>query len=86
MHWVGYLYRYWCYVEDIPLSLLLRNVSLSYLSSVYNAYHSLSPKEAVSRIQESLGLKERQKAILERHKVSYLKMVEENIKAYKKGK
>lgn len=86
MHWIGYLTRYWCYVENVSLRWIFRQVHLSYLASIYNAYHSLSPQQTIEHIKEALGFEARQQEILQRHKERYLAIVEEELKKYKEGK
>ena len=77
MHWIGYIYRYWCYTENIKLLKLIKKVTIKYLASIYNAYHSLSPEQVVEHIKENLEIDEqaRRKAIIEKYRKIYLSLI-----------
>lgn len=74
MHWIGYIYRYWCYTENIKLVKLIQKVPIRNLASIYNAYHSLSPEEVVKHLKETLKLdeEERRKKVIEKFRKIYL--------------
>lgn len=52
MYWVGYLYRYWSYVYNIPSSTLINHVKPDMLFSRYELYHSQDMSYVVERITE----------------------------------
>ena len=52
MYWVGYLYRYWSYVYDVPSSLLVNQVKPNMLFSRYELYHSQDLNYVIERIIE----------------------------------
>ncbi|MBQ9457122.1 MAG: hypothetical protein IJU64_01240 [Bacilli bacterium] len=56
LYWMGYLYRYWCYVHEIDSIRLYKDVPPSELAKRFEIYHTLDPEKAVSMIQEDLGL------------------------------
>ena len=74
MHWIGYIYRYWCYVENIKMMKLIQRVPIKYLASIYNAYHSLSPEVVVAHVKETLHIneEERRKKVIEKFRKIYL--------------
>ena len=56
MYWIGYLLREWSYrYQEYSISIL-KKVSLKYLASVYNPYHSLDILKAIERIAEDNGI------------------------------
>ena len=75
MHWIGYIYRFWCYTESISLMKLIKDVPIIYMSMIYNAYHSLSPEEVVSHVKEMLHLnvEEKQSKVIEKFRKIYIK-------------
>lgn len=56
MGWIGYLLREWAYVYNLRSKQITRKVPLSYLSSVYNPYHSLDVQKAIQLIVEDKKL------------------------------
>jgi hypothetical protein len=61
LHWIGYIYRYWSYTEDLSSKALYRKIKPDELRKVYFPYHSLDPEQAIERIKETLiPLKERE--------------------------
>ena len=52
MFWVGYLYRYWCFVYEIPSKKLIRYVNPKMLLDRYYVYHSMDLDYAIERICE----------------------------------
>ena len=73
MHWIGYIYRYISYTENIKTLKLFKKINILYLASVYQPYHALDPKEAVKNIKESLGIDEekRIKKVIEKYRAIY---------------
>ena len=55
MHWIGYIYRYWCYVEGIELKQLIKIVPISYLAGLYNSYHSGTAERTIMHIKDKLS-------------------------------
>ena len=56
LHWMGYLYRYWVYTRQMPSAEVYQIVPARELATLFPAYHSLDPAQAISRILESKGL------------------------------
>jgi hypothetical protein len=56
LNWIGYLYRYWAYVFEWPSSKIFKTVNGREMHSIYLAYHSLDPEQAIARIAESKGI------------------------------
>lgn len=57
MYWMGYLYRYWCYVFEMTSSSVFKLAGSRELHELYFPYHSLDPKQAIERIAEAKGIK-----------------------------
>lgn len=58
LYWMGYIYRYWAYMQKMSSKSLYRLVKPEELRKLYFPYHSLDPGQAVERIMESKGLSE----------------------------
>ncbi len=56
MYWMGYLYRYWCYVFGESSSHVFKIIGARELHDLYFPYHSLDPEQAIRRIAESKGI------------------------------
>ena len=56
LFWMGYVYRLWAYVYETSSRSVYRLCNVSELHSLYYAYHTLDPLNAVSRIMETKGL------------------------------
>ena len=56
MYWVGYVYRYWCYVYEIPSKVLINFVQPKMLLDRYHLYHSMDIDYAIERICEEESL------------------------------
>ncbi len=56
LNWIGYLYRYWAYVFEWSSSKIFKTVNGREMHSIYLAYHSLDPEQAIARIAESKGI------------------------------
>lgn len=52
MYWVGYVYRYWSYIYDVPSYILFRHVQPKMLIDRYYIFHSMDVKYAIDRICE----------------------------------
>ena len=59
LYWIGYIYRYWCYTRQISSRSLYKMIKPEELRKVYYPYHSLDPAQAIERILESKGLREK---------------------------
>lgn len=55
LHWIGYIYRYWCYVYDKPSRFVYKIIKPGELKKLYFPYHSLDPLQAIERILEITG-------------------------------
>ena len=58
LYWMGYIYRYWCYMREISSKRLYKIIKPEELKNLYYPYHSLDPAQAVERIIEARGLGE----------------------------
>ena len=58
LHWMGYLYRYWCSATGKSSKAVFRSIGARELRGLYPAYHTLDPAQAIERILESKGLQE----------------------------
>lgn len=58
LYWMGYLYRYWCYLYGKTSKQVYRIIKPEELRKLYFAYHSLDPAQAIERILEAKGLGE----------------------------
>lgn len=56
MYWVGYVYRYLCYSYQLSSKQAYKILSLTYIASSYDAYHSLDVSLAIDRLLESKGV------------------------------
>lgn len=61
LYWMGYLYRYWCYVYQTESKKVYRIISPRELRKLYFPYHSLDTKNAIERILEAKGIEEEDK-------------------------
>lgn len=52
MYWVGYVYRYWTYIEDSPSAFIFQYVSPRMLIDRYPLYHTMDIEYAINRICE----------------------------------
>ena len=58
MHWIGYMYRYWCYTREITSIEVYKIIKPSELKMIYLAYHSMDPEMVIERINEYKKIKE----------------------------
>lgn len=56
MYWIGYLYRYFAFTYELSSLQVYKIVKPKELRSLFFAYHSLSPSQAIERILESKGM------------------------------
>lgn len=56
LHWMGYLYRYWVFRFGMSSASVYKAIGANELRSLFFAYHSLDPEQAIFRIAESKGL------------------------------
>ncbi len=56
MYWIGYLLREWSYRYGVASFTIMRYVSMDYLASVYNPYHSLDVLKAIQKIAEAKNI------------------------------
>ena len=57
MKWIGYMYRYFSYTYEFSSKRVYEIIKPKELYALYEAYHSLDPKEAISRIVDSKNVK-----------------------------
>ena len=56
MFWMGYIYRYWVCAYDVSSKAVYKTSNVREMHSVYYAYHTLDPLQAVQRLMEAKGL------------------------------
>ena len=56
MFWIGYLYRYFCYIFFLSAVQAYKTVKPNELSGLFFAYHTMDPSQAIERILEAKGL------------------------------
>ena len=54
---MGYLYRYWACAFGMSSRAIYKIVGANELRSLFFAYHSFDPEQAIRRIAESKGIK-----------------------------
>ena len=55
LHWMGYVYRYWCCMTGQSSKAVYKIVPARELKALYPAYHTLDPELAVDRIRSAKG-------------------------------
>ena len=58
LYWMGYIYRYWCYTNDVSSKSVYKIVKPEELRKLYNAYHTLDPQKAINNIKEAKGIED----------------------------
>ena len=56
LYWIGYIYRYWACLYDVPSRVIYKICNVRYMHRVYYAYHTLDPENAIARIFEAKGI------------------------------
>ena len=56
MEWIGYIYRYICYIYEQPMKKIYGLIKPNELFELYDAYHSLDNELAIKRILEAKGI------------------------------
>ncbi len=56
MFWIGYIYRYWVCAYGVSSKAVYKMSNVHEMHSVYYAYHTLDPLQAVQRLIEAKGL------------------------------
>ena len=56
MNWMGYIYRYICYVYQQPMKRVYKLIKPKELFDLYEAYHSLDNDLAIQRILEAKSI------------------------------
>ena len=56
MYWIGYIYRYLCYVYQIDSKNAYKIIKGTELRNLFFAYHSLDPMNAIDRILEAKSI------------------------------
>lgn len=57
IYWIGYIYRYWSYVFELPSNEVYKIISANQLVQLYEPYHTLDPESTIRRIYESKNIK-----------------------------
>jgi len=53
LYWMGYLYRYWCYVEYLSSRQVYHRMPPSRLRPLFLPYHTQDPAKAIAVIKEN---------------------------------
>lgn len=56
MAWIGYMYRYICFLYNKPITVVYRHIKPQEFYNVYDAYHSMDPELAAKRILEAKNI------------------------------
>jgi hypothetical protein len=56
LFWMGYIYRYWVCAYGISSKAAYKISNVREMHSVYYAYHTLDPLQAIQRLMEAKGL------------------------------
>lgn len=56
LYWIGYVYRLWTYVYGISSKRAYRICNAADMHSVYYAYHTMDPLQAIERLMEAKGV------------------------------
>ncbi|MBQ7249928.1 MAG: hypothetical protein IJS37_01065 [Bacilli bacterium] len=65
LHWIGYVYRYWAYIDCLPMKAIYRKFPATKMRAFYPAYHSLDPQTAIDIWKEEFGLGRDEQDMLE---------------------
>ena len=57
IYWIGYIYRYFAYVYEIPSKRIYQIVNADEMRKLYKAYHTMDPKFAIDRLLEAKNIK-----------------------------
>lgn len=66
LYWIGYIYRYFCFTYELSTKMAYKIIKPKELRGLFYPYHSLDPKQAVSRILESKNIYYDEKRQMER--------------------
>ena len=56
LHWMGYVYRAWSCMLNMPSRTVYRQIGAAELRACYGPYHTLDVEQAVARIREDRSL------------------------------
>lgn len=56
LHWIGYLYRYWCCATGMPSKYIFKLAGAREMRGLFAAYHTLDPAQAIERIIQAKGV------------------------------
>lgn len=59
MYWIGYIYRYWCYIYELDNLNVYKMVKPDELKSLFYPYHTLDIEIAIERIMEVKQIKDK---------------------------
>ena len=52
LFWIGYIYRYWQCIYDIPSNQIYKTINGEELRALYYSYHTLSAGKCIQRIMD----------------------------------
>ena len=55
LFWIGYIYRCWAYSYELSSKAVYKMSNVREMHSVYYAYHTLDPLQAIQRLMEAKG-------------------------------
>lgn len=56
LFWIGYIYRYWVCAFGVSSKAVYKMSNVREMHSVYYAYHTLDPLQAIQRLLEAKGI------------------------------
>jgi hypothetical protein len=56
MYWIGYIYRYFSYTNDMSSIRVYKLIKPRELRGLFLSYHTLDPAQAIERILEAKGI------------------------------
>ena len=77
MFWIGYLYRYFCYIYELTSVQVYKIVKPKELRGLFLGYHSMDPAQAIERILEAKNLLFDEKSELKRQYEIYKRIRKE---------
>ena len=77
MFWIGYLYRYFCYIYELTSVQVYKIVKPKELRGLFLGYHLMDPAQAIERILEAKNLLFDEKSELKRQYEIYKRIRKE---------
>jgi hypothetical protein len=53
LYWIGYIYRYWAYCQEITSKQVYRSIAPAELRALYFSYHSQDPQKVIDILSET---------------------------------